>query len=181
MPTRKQRRRAQKERRHEYETVWVDAEGNELEEPPEEAAAPEKRERAAKSDGAKPRAKQLSSAAAGRVRVPPPPSWRRAAKRSLIFGVVIFAVFSVLGSKNGQHNYTAALALAVLYTLLFIPFTYYIDRFSYNRWQRRAEQQGRRARLGSADAGRGAAGRRGSAPRRATERGAAAGARRRRS
>ena len=39
MPTRKQRRRAQKERRHEYETVWVDAEGNELEEPPEELAA----------------------------------------------------------------------------------------------------------------------------------------------
>src|SRR5438067_1310697 len=40
MPTRKQRRRAQKERRHEYETVWVDDEGNELEEPPEDAVAP---------------------------------------------------------------------------------------------------------------------------------------------
>ena len=46
MPTRKQRRRAQKERRHEYETVWVDAEGNELDEPPEEelAATPAKRD-----------------------------------------------------------------------------------------------------------------------------------------
>ena len=45
MPTRKQRRRAVKERRHEYETVWVDGEGNELEEPPEDAAVPEKRDR----------------------------------------------------------------------------------------------------------------------------------------
>ena len=35
MPTRKQRRRALKERRHEYETVWVDSEGNELAEPPD--------------------------------------------------------------------------------------------------------------------------------------------------
>src|SRR4051812_49710693 len=39
------RSRALKERRHEYETVWVDSEGNELEEPPEEAsAAPERSE-----------------------------------------------------------------------------------------------------------------------------------------
>ncbi len=36
MATRKQRKRMQKERRHEYENVWVDPDGNELEEPPEE-------------------------------------------------------------------------------------------------------------------------------------------------
>ena len=39
MPTRKQKRKTQKERRHEYETVWIDEEGNELEEPPEDVAA----------------------------------------------------------------------------------------------------------------------------------------------
>jgi hypothetical protein len=141
MPTRKQRRRAQKERRHEYETVWVDEEGNELEEPPEEqepVAASEKR------DGVKPKPKAKQQQRGGRpVRVPPPPSWQRAVKRSLIIGAAIFAFFFIL-SKNGQHNLGTALALAVVYTVLFIPFTYTIDRFSYNRWQRRAEEQGQK-------------------------------------
>ena len=138
MATRKQRKRTQKERRHEYETVWVDEEGNELEEPPDEpVAASEKR------DGAKPKpkAKAQQQQRGGRAaRVPPPPSWQRAAKRSLIIGVAIFAFFYIL-SKNG-HNLGTALALAGVYTVLFIPFTYTIDRFAYNRYLRRTEQQG---------------------------------------
>jgi hypothetical protein len=139
MPTRKQRRRAQKERRHEYETVWVDSEGNEFEDPPEEldAAAPEKR-----ANGSKPKAKAQQQRGGRPVKVPPPPSWRRAARRSLILGGAIFALFYVLGSKNGHHNVGSALALAAVYAALFIPFTYFIDRFAHNRWQRRAEQQG---------------------------------------
>jgi hypothetical protein len=143
MPTRKQRRRARKERRHEYETVWVDEEGNELEEPPEEfVAAPEKR-----TNGAKPKAKTTQQSGGGRsVRVPPPPSWPRAAKRSAILGAVIFALFYILGSKNGHHSLGTAVALALVYTALFIPFTYFIDRFSHNRWQRRTEQQGKSAK-----------------------------------
>jgi hypothetical protein len=138
MPTKKQRRRAQKERRHEYETVWVDEEGNELEDPPDEpVAAPQKR------DGTKPKpkAKAQPQQRGGRaVRVPPQPSWRRAAKRSLIIGVAIFAFFFIV-SKN---NLGTALGLGVLYTALFIPFTYTIDRFAYNRYLRRAEQQGQK-------------------------------------
>lgn len=139
MPTKKQRRRAQKERRHEYETVWVDEEGNELEQPPEEhVAAPARR------DAAKPK-KPSSKAAQQRggrpIRVPPAPSWQRAGRRSLILGVAIFAVFYLLGSKNGQHSFGAALGFAGLYTLLFIPLGYMFDRFAHNRWQRRAEQQ----------------------------------------
>ena len=39
MPSRKQRKRVQKGRRHEYETVWVDSEGNELDEPPDDLPA----------------------------------------------------------------------------------------------------------------------------------------------
>ena len=132
----------QKGRRHEYETVWVDEEGNEVEEPPEELVhAPEKREGAKP----KPKAKGQQQQPSGRqTRVPPPPSWQRAAKRSLILGAVIFALFYILGSKNGNHNIGTALALAVVYTALFIPFTYTIDRFSHKRWQRRVEQQGQK-------------------------------------
>jgi hypothetical protein len=142
MPTRKQRRRAQKERRHEYETVWVDAEGHELEDPPEElvASAPEKR-----TNGAKPGAKAQPQRGGRPIKVPPAPSWRRAIRRSLILGGAIFALFYVLGAKNGGHNIGSAVALAALYSALFIPFTYFIDRFAYQRWQRRTEQQGGRS------------------------------------
>jgi predicted secreted protein len=142
MPTKKQRRRAEKERRHEYETVWVDAEGNELEEPPEGtvAAAPEKRE------NGKPKPKAQPQRGGRAVRVPPPPSWQRAARRSFILGAVVFALFFAVGSKNGHHDYATAIELAVVYTALFIPFTYFIDRYSHNRWQRRAEQQAAKGR-----------------------------------
>lgn len=142
MPTRKQRRRAQKERRHEYETVWVDEEGNELDEPPEDygAAAPEKR------DGTRPKPKARAAQQRGGrpLRVPQPPSWQRAAKRSGFIAVALFAVLYLLGSKNGQHNFGTALALAAVYAVLFIPFSYTIDRFAYNRYQRRTGQPGQK-------------------------------------
>jgi hypothetical protein len=142
MPTRKQRRRAQKERRHEYETVWVDAEGNELEEPPEElatttATTPERR------DGAKPKPKANAAQQRGGrpIKVPPPPSWRRAAKRAAILGAVIFAFIYLAGTRKGSHSPASAILLALIYTALFIPLQYTIDRFAHNRWQRRADAQ----------------------------------------
>lgn len=134
MPTRKQRRRAQKERRHEYETVWVDEEGNELDEPPEDAFAPAREKRTDGKPGS-----QSKSASGGRPgRTPLPPSWPRAAKRSAILGVVIFVLFLILNSKSSSNNrIESALIIAVLYTGLFVPFTYYIDRFTYRRWEQK--------------------------------------------
>lgn len=143
MPTRKQRRRAQKERRHdyEYETVWVDPVSGEEVEPPEDFD-----ETGGQSNGsAKPKAKPKAPPQRGgrSVREPPAPSWQRAAKRSLILGVVIFVFFYLAGSK-GHHNLGSALLISLLYTALFIPFSFMIDRFARNRWERRAEQQGQR-------------------------------------
>jgi hypothetical protein len=138
MPTRKQRRRAQKERRHEYETVWVDGEGNELDEPPEElAATPEKRD----TVKAKPKARTTQQRGGREIRVPPPPSWQRAAKRAAILGAVVFVFIYLVGANKGGRNPASALLLALIYTLLFIPFQFTIDRFAYNRWQRRADAQ----------------------------------------
>jgi hypothetical protein len=141
MPTRKQRRRAQKERRHEYETVWVDDEGNELEEPPEDLI-PEPRE---KRENGQPKPKARAQAQPQRggrpLRVPPAPSWRRAAKRSAIIGAALFAVIYLLGSKGGNHSLASALLLALIYTAIFIPAQFMIDRFAHNRWQRRADEQ----------------------------------------
>jgi hypothetical protein len=136
MATKKQRKRTQKERRHEYETVWVDAEGNDLEEPPDDAS-PAPRERG--TDGRKPQQKRTQQSRA--TRTPLPPSWRRAARRAVIIGGVIFALFAIVNSKNGKSGYVSALLVAVLYTALFIPFTYYVDRFAYSRWQRKAAEQ----------------------------------------
>jgi hypothetical protein len=142
MPTRKQRRRAQKERRHdyEYETVWVDPVSGEEVEPPEDVDEP-----AEKSNGAKPKAKPKAAPQRGgrSVREPPVPSWQRAAKRSLILGVVIFVFFYLAGSK-GHHNLGSALLISLLYTALFVPFSFMIDRFARNRWERRMEQQGQK-------------------------------------
>jgi hypothetical protein len=145
MPTRKQRRRELKERRHEYETVWVDAEGNELEEPPEELEGLQ----AGRPNGAnpKPKAKAAPQRGGRALREPPAPSWQRAAKRSLILGVVIFAFFYLAGSK-GHHNLGSALLISLLYTAIFIPFSFMIDRFAHNRWLRRTGQQGQKQQPG---------------------------------
>jgi hypothetical protein len=138
MATRKQRKRMEKERRHEYETVWVDSEGNELEEPPDDVATPARERR---PDAKKPEQKRTQQSSSRATRTPLPPSWRRAAKRAVLLGVVIFVLFAILGSRGGKNQYASALLLAILYTVLFIPFTYYVDRFAYRRWQRKTAGQ----------------------------------------
>jgi hypothetical protein len=145
MPTRKQRRREQKSKRHEYEFVYVDSEGNEVDDVPEELEEQPKRER---TNGAKPvaAAKSQKSSGSGKrpqqrqLRQPPQPSWNRALKRGGLFAIVIFLFFG-LTSKN--H---VAAAIAIPYALFFIPFTYYIDRFAYRRWQARQADGGAAAK-----------------------------------
>ena len=135
MPTRKQKRREAKSKRHEYEFVYLDSEGNELEEPPEELVAPAKAR--ASSNGSKAAApKQQPPRTRGRE--PQPPSWERAVKRSLILGAVVFALFAFTARNKG--GYTSAIPLAALYTVLFVPFTYFVDRFAYNRYKARQQQ-----------------------------------------
>jgi hypothetical protein len=130
MPTRKQKRREAKSKRHDYEFVYVDDEGNEVETP----AEPEK----SRSNGTKPAAKKAAATSRGRRerRTPQPPSWQRAGKRALILGVVVFFLFSTL---NKNHGYTGPALAAVIYTALFIPFTFLLDRFAYKRWQVRQQ------------------------------------------
>jgi hypothetical protein len=133
MPSRKQRRREAKSKRHEYETVYLDAEGNELDDVPEELERPRK-ERAESRNGGKPAAKRPQPQR-GR-RVPPEPSWNRAVKRAALLGIVVFVLFSF----TAKGSYVSVIPLALLYTALFIPFTYYIDRFAYRRYLARGEQ-----------------------------------------
>ena len=139
MPTRKQRKRVLKERRHEYETVWVDGEGKELEEPPDDApSAPRER----RPDAKKPQQKNSQRRSSNSTRTPLPPSWRRAAKRSLIMGAVVLVFMYLINAKaKGGTRAFAAVELGVLYAFLFTPFTYYLDQFSYRRYLRKSGQQ----------------------------------------
>ena len=136
MPSRKQKRREAKSKRHEYEFVYVDGEGNELDEAPEELVAPKERRNGSKADPAKKAAPQARGSRSGRT--PQPPSWRRSLKRAAILGAVVFVFFSFFGGK-GNAKYAVALQLTAMYTLLFVPFTYAIDRFAYRRWQVRQD------------------------------------------
>jgi len=123
MPTRKQKRREAKAKRHDYEVVYLDDDGNEVE-PPEPV-----------TNGSKPAvAKKSGPPARGGRRTPQPPSWQRAGKRAVLLGAVVFVLFGML---NKHHNYGGAALAAVLYTALFVPFTYFLDRFAYRRWQAR--------------------------------------------
>ena len=131
MPTRKQKRREAKSKRHEYEFVYVDDEGNEVEAPP--AEEPKSR------NGSKPAATAASKKQprrSGRARTPQPPSWRRAAKRSSLIGLFLL-VFVGLTSKG---HVLGVLPVAIGFSLLYIPAMYYMDRAFYRRWQQRQQQ-----------------------------------------
>ena len=133
MPSRKQRQRKLKSKRHEWETVWVDDEGNELDEPPPEALEEKARKETAKAAAADPK-KKAKPAQRGMRREPQPPSWNRAFKRAGLLGIVVYFLFS-LSAGGSTNRYVAALVPAVIYTALFVPFTYAIDRFAYRRYQ----------------------------------------------
>jgi hypothetical protein len=134
MPSRKQRRRQLKEKRHEYEFVYVDADGNELAEPPD-GFEEETKQRAVSRNGSKPdpKGQKAKPSQRGARRAPPVPSWNRALKRGGLLGVVVFVLFSF----TAKGHWASVIPLALLYTVLFVPFTYTIDRFAYKRWQAR--------------------------------------------
>lgn len=135
MPSRKQRQRKLKSKRHEWETVWVDDEGNELDEPPPEALEEKPRREAAAA------AKQQQPAQRGARREPQPPSWNRALKRAGLLGIVVYFLFTFVATGS-SNRYVSALYPAVIYTALFIPFTFLIDRFAYRRYQARLQSGG---------------------------------------
>jgi hypothetical protein len=123
MPTRKQRRRRAKDRRHEYEYVFVDDEGNEVEVDAEELQS----EQTASRNG---RARETRRAS---VRVQAP-SWRRVAKRGLIFAPLMF--LTVMLIDNSLELWQVAVQTVWLLAI-FLPFSYFMDSFMYRRHRRR--------------------------------------------
>lgn len=132
MATRKQRRRREKEQRHEY--VWEDAEGNEID--PADART--------HTNGAVEKTSKSSTSSRGRSdsgrgpgRQVQPPSWGRTFKRALIFAPIFLVTVMLL--NRGLTIVGAALNTAFLLAV-FVPFSYLIDRVMYRTFQKRQER-----------------------------------------
>jgi hypothetical protein len=140
MPTRKQRRRREKELRHEWEEVYLDAEGRELAPEEVEELAPgtvAKRTEARARTSAADRPQSGRPARSGRT--VQPPSWRRVLKRAAIFAPLMY-VFITLTDRSANPAYVLLITLQLI--LLFVPFSYLMDRFTYRLWQKRQARPG---------------------------------------
>jgi hypothetical protein len=123
MPSRKQRRRRAKERRHEWEDVWVDDEGNEIDAPADDKTPPRGARRAST-----PARRQ------GGMRQVQPPSWRRVAKRGLIFAPLMFLTVTFLSTSLSM---TQKLLQTAFLLAFFLPFSYAMDALMYRMYVRR--------------------------------------------
>lgn len=144
MPSRKQRRRRLKERRHEYEVVYVDEEGREVEAP--EEAQPQPRARGGKATTS---GRRAGTTTRGGRRIEPP-SWSRVAKRGLFFAPVMFLLLHVIGKSL---SLTQQISQAALLLAIFLPFSYFMDSLMYRSYLKRtgaAPPPGRRGSNGAA-------------------------------
>ena len=139
MPSKKQRRRRAKELRHDYEYVYVDEEGQEVDPGDVEvdagrAARAEKNGTAAKTT-TKPRQKARPQSS---VRTVPPPSWQRVLKRTTIFAPFMF--LGILLLSRGKLTTIGVLVQTLWLVLLFVPFSYMVDRMMYRRYVRQTDE-----------------------------------------
>jgi hypothetical protein len=125
MATKKQRRRRAKDQRHEWETVYVDADGNEVEVPDEKSAS------------ANGRAAAKKPAPARATRGVQPPSWRRVLKRGLLFAPAMYILLTLL---EPDTTYAERAFFTVQLLAIFLPFSYVMDRMTYRVWQKRQER-----------------------------------------
>ena len=129
MPTRKQRRRREKLKRHEWEEVYVDEEGRELD--PDEAEA-----LAASAPDSKRDRKGALSASTRERRPIEPPSLRRTLRRGLLFFPLMVLVIFVLPGDASATTATKVFQAVVLLAF-FLPFSYFMDAFVWRSYQRR--------------------------------------------
>lgn len=133
MPTRKQRRRRDKDFRHDVRVFEIDEEGNEV--PIAELRAREEKERP-KPEKAQPA--KTPSRGGRATREVQPPSWERAFKRGGLMGALMVLVF-IFFLKNGPV--ATRVAIPVFYGVAFIPLTYWIDRTAYRSYLKRVNRQ----------------------------------------
>lgn len=127
MANQKQRRRRAKEKRHEYELVEIDAEGNET----VLTASELRTDEPAKG---RPSSRGKSSTKPPRG-TPQPPSWPRVAKRGVMFAPIFLA--TVLLLSGGKLSFAGAVLQTILLLFVFVPFSYLMDRVVWRSHQKR--------------------------------------------
>jgi hypothetical protein len=147
VPTRKQRRRQQKERRHEYEIVYVDGEGNEVGTEAEPEAKSGGGKGKPESSGVRPTGKQQPAprgkqsggkqpAGARGPRKIDPPSWGRVGRRAAIFAPIMVIVVYYL-NRNAVNPVRETLISSIVLVLFFLPFSYFMDSVMYRQYRKR--------------------------------------------
>lgn len=137
MATQKQRKRRAKEKRHDYDLVYVDEDGVERPVEKEEPRKPVGRG----SKGTVSKTQKSTSSAKGSTRgsrAAQPPSWRKVMKRGAIFAPIFFATVLLLG--GGKITYAGAIVQSLLLLAVFIPFSYFMDRVV---WRQQLKRQSR--------------------------------------
>ncbi|MBA2333289.1 MAG: hypothetical protein H0V94_10930 [Actinobacteria bacterium] len=125
MPSKKQRRRREKLKRHEWEEVYVDEDGNELDpEDAEQLIPPTKA----------PRSTKTQPSERGR-RVVEPPSWRRTLKRGALFFPLMLIVVFFINSEDATT--LQSIVSTVTLMAFFLPFSYFMDSVVWRSAQRR--------------------------------------------
>lgn len=139
MATQKQRKRRAKEKRHDYELVYVDEDG--VERPIEKEEEPRKPVGRG-SKGTVSKAQKSTSSAKGSARggrTAQPPSWNKVLKRGAIFAPIFFATVLLLG--GGKITYAGAFVQSMLLLAVFIPFSYFMDRVVWRQQQKRLNRK----------------------------------------
>lgn len=137
MATQKQRRKRAKEKRHDYELVEIDSEGNETvlsaSDLKAEAGGPKSGSRS-RSSSRRESAPSTSRARTGRG-TPQPPSWRRVAKRSALFAPIFLA--TVLLISGDRLSFAGAVVQTMLLLTFFVPVSYFMDRLVWRSYEKR--------------------------------------------
>jgi hypothetical protein len=131
MASKKQIRRQQKLKRHEYEEVYVDEEGRELD--------PEEAEELLGSSAPKPAKAARAQVQTRGARTIEPPSVRRTLRRGLLFAPLMLVVVILLGA---DLTLAQQITQTILLMVFFLPFSYFMDSMVYRSYQRRLERMG---------------------------------------
>jgi len=131
----KQRRRRAKEKRHAYDLVEIDSEGNET-----VLTASEVKPESSGREGKRDKVRQSAPAKGGRG--PQPPTWPRVLKRGALFGPIFLATVLLLG--GGRLTLAGAIVQTLFLLAVFVPFSYLMDRMVWRSHQKRlAKSAGR--------------------------------------
>ena len=115
MASQKQRRKRAKEKRHAYDLVEIDAEGNET-----VLSASELKTEAPAKPATKAATRSGSKGRSARG-TPQPPNWSRVLKRGALFAPIFLATVMLLG--RGRLTVEGAIVQTVFLLAIFIPFS----------------------------------------------------------